>query len=181
MRSIYARLNRRYGTKFIGFDRQRLVSSTLTNATVISAVTPPRLMPDRTRRRHRPRVAIVGAGLGGLMAGYTLAHRCDVTIFEARERVGGRVWSKNKSSGVVEAGARADRLQSSALAGTGATVQARPFAVHARYVSGSARSTAGTRTISRNRRSSFHGRPIPGPEPAIPARRQAKSRVPARC
>jgi monoamine oxidase len=104
MRSIFARLNRRYGTKFIGFDRQRLVSSTLTNAAVVSAVTPPRLMPDRTRRRHRPRVAIVGAGLGGLMAGYTLAHRCDVTIFEARERVGGRVWSKNKSSGVVEAG-----------------------------------------------------------------------------
>ena len=104
MRSIYARLNRRYGRKFIGFDRQKLVSSTLANAMVVTAATPPRDMPRPARAAPRPRVTIVGAGLGGLMAGYTLAHCCDVTIFEARERVGGRVWSKNKASGVVEAG-----------------------------------------------------------------------------
>ncbi|MCP3447668.1 NAD(P)/FAD-dependent oxidoreductase [Bradyrhizobium sp. CCGUVB14] len=104
MRSIFARLNRRYGRKFIGFDRQKLVSSTLANAMVVTAATPPRDMPRPARAARRPRVTIVGAGLGGLMAGYTLAHCCDVTIFEARERVGGRVWSKNKSSGVVEAG-----------------------------------------------------------------------------
>ncbi|MCP3386454.1 FAD-dependent oxidoreductase [Bradyrhizobium sp. CCGUVB4N] len=104
MRSIFARLNRRYGRKFIGFDRQKLVSSTLANAMVVTAATPPRDMPRPARAAPRPRVTIVGAGLGGLMAGYTLAHCCDVTIFEARERVGGRVWSKNKSSGVVEAG-----------------------------------------------------------------------------
>ncbi len=104
MRSIYARLNRRYGRKFIGFDRQKLVSSTLANAMVVTAATPPRDMPRPARAAPRPRVTIVGAGLGGLMAGYTLAHCCDVTIFEARERVGGRVWSKNKASGMVEAG-----------------------------------------------------------------------------
>ncbi|WFU73603.1 FAD-dependent oxidoreductase [Bradyrhizobium sp. CB2312] len=104
MRSIYARLNRRYGKKFIGFDRQKLVSATLANAMVVTAATPPRDMPRPARVARRPRVTIVGAGLGGLMAGYTLAHCCDVTIFEARERVGGRVWSKNKASGVVEAG-----------------------------------------------------------------------------
>jgi monoamine oxidase len=39
------------------------------------------------------------------MTGYALTPRCDVTIFEARDRVGGRVWSKSKSSGIVEAGA----------------------------------------------------------------------------
>ncbi|QOG18564.1 hypothetical protein [Bradyrhizobium sp. SEMIA] len=56
MRSIYARLNRRYGRKFIGFDRQKLVSSTLANAMVVAAATPPRDMP-RPARVARGRVS----------------------------------------------------------------------------------------------------------------------------
>ena len=50
-------------------------------------------------------MAIVGAGFSGLMAGYALAGHCDVTVFEARDRIGGRVWSKPRPGGLVEAGA----------------------------------------------------------------------------
>ncbi len=36
-----------------------------------------------------PRVAILGAGAGGIAAAYFLAGDCDVTIFESREKIGG--------------------------------------------------------------------------------------------
>ena len=47
-------------------------------------VTPPR------------RVAVVGAGLAGLVAARTLAeHDVEVVVIEARDRIGGRCWTKN--------------------------------------------------------------------------------------
>jgi monoamine oxidase len=50
---------------------------------------------------------VVGAGLAGLAAADALARAGrDVTVFEARDRVGGRVWSQRLASGaVVEMGA----------------------------------------------------------------------------
>ncbi|MDX6564839.1 MAG: monoamine oxidase, partial [Gaiellales bacterium] len=40
------------------------------------------------------RVAVVGAGFAGLACAVDLVRaRLDVTVYEARERVGGRVWS----------------------------------------------------------------------------------------
>ncbi len=48
----------------------------------------------RTIRASSPRVVIVGAGLAGLAAARTLDTRgADVTVIEARDRVGGRVWT----------------------------------------------------------------------------------------
>ncbi len=42
----------------------------------------------------RPRVVVLGAGLAGLAAAHALAkERCDVTVLEARSRIGGRVLS----------------------------------------------------------------------------------------
>jgi monoamine oxidase len=41
-----------------------------------------------------PRVAVLGAGLAGLASATQLVRAGhDVTIYEARDRVGGRVWS----------------------------------------------------------------------------------------
>src|SRR5512136_1784331 len=55
---------------------------------------------------RRVRVVIIGAGLAGLAAAGEL-HRAgaDVRVLEARNRVGGRVWSMPFGEGVIERGA----------------------------------------------------------------------------
>jgi phytoene dehydrogenase-like protein len=55
----------------------------------------------------RPHVCVVGAGVSGLRcADLLLQHGFDVTILEARERIGGRLHQVKLSSGqVVDAGA----------------------------------------------------------------------------
>ena len=56
------------------------------------------------------RVMVVGAGFAGLMAAWRLTQRgCEVVVLEARDRVGGRVWSQELIPGdrrtVIERGA----------------------------------------------------------------------------
>lgn len=52
----------------------------------------PRMFKRLATKGHKPRVAIVGAGFAGLRAAdVLLTHGVDVTIFEARDRLGGRV------------------------------------------------------------------------------------------
>lgn len=104
MRSLFARLHRRYGKKIVGSRRQAMVRAKI-GAEAGQVAVARTLEVAASVAGARPRVAIIGAGFGGLMTGYMLTPRCDVTIFEARDRVGGRVWSKSKSSGIVEAGA----------------------------------------------------------------------------
>ncbi|WP_426611634.1 flavin monoamine oxidase family protein [Bradyrhizobium sp. McL0616] len=102
MRSLFARLHRRYGPRISGAERQRRVKDK-----VDSQPTLPSLSPAAARTalaQPRPKVAVIGGGFGGLMAASELVGHCDVTLFEARDRFGGRVWSKKKASGIVEAG-----------------------------------------------------------------------------
>lgn len=52
------------------------------------------------------RVAVIGAGLAGLAAADALRRQgADVVVLEARDRVGGRVWSVPFAGGVAERGA----------------------------------------------------------------------------
>lgn len=57
-------------------------------------------------------IAVIGAGLAGLSAAFRLSEAgCEVTVLEARDRVGGRVWSdhlwdsRGEQSYVIERGA----------------------------------------------------------------------------
>ena len=52
------------------------------------------------------RIVVIGAGLAGLAAADALRREgADVVVVEARDRVGGRVWSTHFAGGVVERGA----------------------------------------------------------------------------
>ncbi len=54
----------------------------------------------------RGTVAVIGAGLAGLTAAYRLQQRgFDVTVFETRDRVGGRVWTIRKGDYIMDLGA----------------------------------------------------------------------------
>lgn len=51
-------------------------------------------------------VAIIGAGMSGLAAADALARRgYDVTIWEARDRIGGRIWTDNRLGTALDLGA----------------------------------------------------------------------------
>ena len=69
-------------------------------------------------RGDRPRVAVVGAGLAGLAAATTLDERgVDVVVLEARDRVGGRVWSDDLSAPGASAASVIERGAEFVLAG----------------------------------------------------------------
>jgi len=52
------------------------------------------------------RVAIIGAGMSGLTAAHWLSEKSyDVTIFEARDRIGGRIWTSRDLGAAVDLGA----------------------------------------------------------------------------
>ena len=105
MRSLYAQLQRRFGERISGRERGRRVQNKISGLQAHYAERYDLHLARVTRAAiKRPSVAIVGAGFAGLMAAYALRKVCDVTVFEARDRVGGRVWSQKKSSGIIETG-----------------------------------------------------------------------------
>src|SRR6266478_1070154 len=102
-RSLYARLNQRYGTTTPAIERQRDVQNQMArfaerfDADILLA----RRKPARARK-----VVVVGGGFAGLISGYMLSQSFKVTVFEARERIGGRVWTQIDGSThrAIEAG-----------------------------------------------------------------------------
>jgi predicted NAD/FAD-binding protein len=55
---------------------------------------------DGSRQRaDRPQVAVIGAGVAGLTAAYLLQRACDVTLYEAQDRLGGHAHTHDIAAG----------------------------------------------------------------------------------
>jgi len=86
------RVARAAGVKGFGMDRRRFLGTTL--AAGVAMLLPARLAQASSKK---PRVLVIGAGFGGLSAAQQLLRAgADVTVLEARSRLGGRVFSSAK-------------------------------------------------------------------------------------
>ena len=87
MANLYSQLHRRYG-KPDGISRREMIQRSLAAAGAL-------LLSDRfglSAQKTAGRVVVIGAGFSGLAAAYELSRAgYDVTVAEARNRVGGRV------------------------------------------------------------------------------------------
>ena len=101
-RSLYRDLNRRFGPQIDGPTRREMLKATLAvGATLLisnsALARAARLSSSAGAADGAKRVVIIGAGFAGLACAYELrAAGYDVTVVEARDRIGGRVLSFNK-------------------------------------------------------------------------------------
>ena len=90
-----------YSAAYLGMEAMGLL-----NAPPASAE--PFALPPRSGRGRK--VVILGAGIAGLVSAYELKRAgWDVTVLEARDRIGGRVWSVRGGDRIVQTG-RPDQL-----------------------------------------------------------------------
>jgi monoamine oxidase len=88
--------------------RRRFLATAAAGAAVASGASPASAAPRKGRRRTRRRedVVVVGAGLSGLIAAREIARAGhSVAVLEARERVGGRMFSRVISGEAFDLGA----------------------------------------------------------------------------
>ncbi len=89
--SLYALLNQRYGRRIDASTRREFLRATLTGAAGLLLSSHVSGQPAKSTGK---RVVIIGAGFSGLACAHELRSAgYDVTILEARNRVGGRVLS----------------------------------------------------------------------------------------
>jgi monoamine oxidase len=92
-RTFFARLAQRYEPPS-ALDRRQFLKLTLAASAGLLLSGSGRCAALPRRRRGTQRVIIIGGGLSGLACAYELMHAdCEVTLLEARHRVGGRVLS----------------------------------------------------------------------------------------
>ena len=79
--------------------RRFLQAAGLSTAALLAACN----RPPTTERRQ---VIVIGAGIAGLAAARTLADRGhDAVLLEARDRIGGRIWTSRWSDAAIDLGA----------------------------------------------------------------------------
>src|SRR6478609_5334047 len=90
-----------YSAAFLGMEAMGLLN-------VPPAAAAPFQLPNGSGRGRK--VVILGAGIAGLVSAYELKRAgWDVTVLEARDRIGGRVWSVRGGDRIVQTG-RPDQL-----------------------------------------------------------------------
>jgi monoamine oxidase len=93
-RSLFAALQARYGSPVDGITRREMLADTLAIGSGLLLCTTRGSAADTPRPQAGKRVLVIGAGLAGLAAAHELhSVGYDVTVTEARSRVGGRVIS----------------------------------------------------------------------------------------
>lgn len=93
-RSLFARLNHRYGNPVNAFTRREMLKATLAGSAGLLLSGLPAFAQKPAGRIGPKRVVVIGAGFSGLACAHELlAAGYDVTVIEARNRVGGRVLS----------------------------------------------------------------------------------------
>lgn len=104
-RSLYARLHRRFGPR--ASVKQRKDRLERHRETWRDRLPPPGFFTRTPAPREgRPRAVVVGGGFGGMMAAACLCEDYEVTVLEARERLGGRVFTQaGDQNRLIEAGA----------------------------------------------------------------------------
>ena len=104
MRSLFTTLHHRYGVRRPAIETQQGIQQRLSPVTERIRATTAVERPLAARKK--PVAVVVGGGLAGLMASRTLAAQFEVTLFEARDRMGGRVKSLRDESTkrIIEAG-----------------------------------------------------------------------------
>ncbi|MEM7568558.1 MAG: FAD-dependent oxidoreductase [Pseudomonadota bacterium] len=76
------------------------------NSTVHAAYESGIIAADQLLSTNKQRIAVVGAGMSGLAAAHKVAQAGrEVSVFEARDRIGGRVWTSNALGTPLDLGA----------------------------------------------------------------------------
>lgn len=119
------------------------------------------------------RVAVAGAGLAGLTAAYELQRAgAEVVVLEARDRVGGRVWSRQLENGaVVEMGAEFLLPGNTAIRELAAQLGFGLWAKGMRYGSREPRGGIGTTVEEMEAAAGKLGAALGSAPPDLPARR----------